>query len=532
MTQSLPSPVTDKETRTGVSWPRLLGVLVLALLVRAYLCAQPACISRDGVQFVNFAKQLDDDPIRWMRIHTKQPGFSYLLLATHSSFSSVFGGNTPEAWQRCGELLAMLGGIAVCGLIYLLAHRLYDNDQIATAAAVLAAFWPHGAHLSADVLSDIPHLALYLAALLLAYGAMSVPRIWKLFVCGILCGIAYLLRQEALGLLAAVAFGVLWMRPFKTWTRNLSSILVLLIGFAVTVAPYSIACGKIMPNKGLQNLVDQLGLAPKQLSLLLAHTIPLWQAPGRMAEEWAKSGRYVFSTLFVLSLIIKTVPRAEQKGKQLVLVAVGIHVALVLLRVRVFGEISSRYMIIPAVLCLPWAAASMMMLFATITDLFAKANKNAKLSRTETRLVLLCGWAVILAPLAYYICLPVNDGKQPYRIAGLWLRKQAASDDVVLAHERLEQLMFYANRTYPNQDKWQRSKESDSIDVIRRKLRRKRPAWLVDATASRRRPIHESRFFESLSALTDLTGVYTTDPAERRVHIFRTSMNPEPKRPQ
>ena len=54
-------------------WVGPTGVILLALGVRSLLCAQPACIGRDGVHFVSFAKQLADDPITWMRITTKQP---------------------------------------------------------------------------------------------------------------------------------------------------------------------------------------------------------------------------------------------------------------------------------------------------------------------------------------------------------------------------------------------------------------------------------------------------------------------------
>ena len=515
MTHPESSQAIGKETPTGIQWSRLLGVLFLALIVRAYLCSQPACISRDGVQFVTFARQLAEDPIRWMRIHTKQPGFSFVLLATHRVFGPVFGGDTPEAWQRCGEIPALLGGVAVCGLIYILTRRLFKDDRIAAAAGLLACFWPQGAHLSADALSDMPHLALYLAALLLATGVLTKPRIWKLAFCGTVTGMAYLLRQEALGHLAAVALALLWLRPFKTWGQNLSGIIVLLIGFVVAVAPYSIACGQIMPNKGPQDLIERLGAAPEPCSLLLAK-IPSWQIPGNLAEAWAKSGRYVFSTLFVLALLIKTVPRAEPKGKQFVLIAVLIHVLLVLLRVSVFGETSTRYMVIPVVLCLPWAAAALTTIFSAL------ATRSAH-SEMKLRMVCLCGWIVTLALPLYYVSLPVNAGKEPYRVAGIWLRQHADPDDFALAHDRLEQFMFYAGRTYPHQDKWLKYKETDSVELIRKRLRRHKPDWVVDATASRRQPVNESRFFSALSSVPELTPMYSTTPSERRVHIFRTT---------
>ncbi len=66
----------NRQTPVSYVWRSCLAVVLLALVVRAGLCANLACISRDGVHFVIFAKQLADDPVKWMQITTKQPGFS------------------------------------------------------------------------------------------------------------------------------------------------------------------------------------------------------------------------------------------------------------------------------------------------------------------------------------------------------------------------------------------------------------------------------------------------------------------------
>ena len=137
------------------AWRTFLLVILLAALVRLFLSSQLVCISPDGVHFVTYAKQLGDDPIPILRTTTKQPGYAYLLLGTHRLLGSAFGGDTPLAWQRCGQMLAALGGTVACGLIFWLTRRLFD-DTSAAIAAIFAAFWWQGAQLSADVLSDMP----------------------------------------------------------------------------------------------------------------------------------------------------------------------------------------------------------------------------------------------------------------------------------------------------------------------------------------------------------------------------------------
>ena len=71
------------EIHVGSSWRLCLAVMFLALLVRLFIASQLDCISRDGVQYVTYAKQLADEPVKTMQSTTKQPGFSYLLLGTH-----------------------------------------------------------------------------------------------------------------------------------------------------------------------------------------------------------------------------------------------------------------------------------------------------------------------------------------------------------------------------------------------------------------------------------------------------------------
>ncbi len=648
----------------------LLAIVLLALLVRIPLCVQAACISRDGAHFVGYAKKLESDPAKWMRIETKQPGYAYLLLGGHRLLAPWIGGDAPEAWQRSGELLALIGGVASCACVYLLTRRLFD-PSIAAVAGILACLWPQGAHLSADTLSDMPHLGLYLAALVVACDALSGGRAWRFALCGLLVGMAYLLRQEAIGLLAAVGLCILWSRTLQPRRRRILALAALLIPFALAVAPYSIARGQIMPNKGPQDLLDSSfasarspqdvvssgptrqfdvclcasrselfspagtefcrlgwfvawaqapqrgtrgtgdgigrpalkgrGMVPDALrdrsprdvfrrpfgaerwraranprvplrstrgytplrhsgqgdgsvavvepqrpapapaflarSIWHAHrdatsalphsafcilqsqfasAVPPWRAPLTMLEHWAKSGRYVFSTLFLIALLLKTVPRAELTAKRLLFAVVLIHVVLVQARLMRYGETSSRYMVIPAALCLPWAAA------ALATMLRGIVTRLHRPTPARIASVWVVGWLATLAVPAYYLARPVNYADAAYRTAGLWLRERADPDDRILAHERLDQLMFYSGRGWPDDDKWLRLKETDGLDAIRRALRRINPAWFVDATGSRRATIDEASHFQALrgGAIPELVLRNSVGPSSRTVQVF------------
>jgi len=550
-------------------WPSLLAVLLLAGLVRGILCAQPACISRDGVNIVSLARKLADDPVKWMSIETRQPGFSWILLQTHRLFGHRWGGGLPEAWQFSGRLLALLGGAAACVGVYLITLQLYDR-RIAAVAGMLACFWPQAARLSADVLSDMPHLAMYLAAFICALAAMKRPSLWLPAACGLVAGLAYLVRQEAIGLVAATALCLLWFGPYKTRGRKALSVLILACCFSAVIAPYVMTTGRILGNKGPEDVFKLLTQRPRtergphysknertpafgaviraatvrersalaeraltgargtlpygrgsdQRQRYSAGALSWYQAPGRMVESWAKSGRYVIAALFLAALFLKTVPSAESRGRRLAAFCVSTQVALVLIRVVVFEGTSSRYMIIPVALCIPWAAAA----FVTLTTTMARRTRHPTASRTVAT------WAsaalLALMPLVYYITLPLDRGQRQYRTAGVWLREHAEPDDGVMGHPRLDRLMFYADRTYPTTT-WLKCDEDDSPDRLRRIIGRKNPAWFVDAEGSRRKKRDTRAYFAALldGAIPRLEHAQTMGPQGRQAHIFRVVPN-------
>lgn len=501
----------------GFSQLALLTIL-LAFIIRLVLCLQPACIGRDGVHFVSFARQLADDPVKWLKVTTKQPGYAYLVLGTQRLLGPRFGGDQILVWQRCGELLALIGGVFACVGIIVLTRRLFD-DRTALTAGVLAAFWPHGAHLSAQVLSDMPHLGLYLSGLLISHRALIKPHNWALPACGLVAGLAYMVRQEALGLIPAVAFCWLWRGPERSSMKKWAGVALMLACFAAVVAPYSIATGTIMPNKSLGDLLDKLPLgmsAPKGAPLLIGHVTPFWQTPVRMAEAWGKSGRYVLSTLFLIALFSKTLPRSERRGRRLVAAAAGFHVVLLMLRVGVYGEISSRYMVIPVALSLPWAAAGLRHVLAYLT------LRCDIVTRRRTAVLWAAGFTVALAPMIYYDAIPVYHGKEHLRSAGEWLRQRARPEEVILAHEHLEQIMFYADRIYPN-DTWVRSARGTTVEQIRELILFHHPAWYVDAEGSRRDTAHEKRLFTAFAggAIPELVPAHIEGPPGRRIHVYR-----------
>jgi len=522
VTDDLRGSSTDLSAASA--WRILAAVLVVGAGLRIASAARLGCISRDGAFYVAFARQLADDPVRAMQEQLAQPGYSAMLLAVHGLAGGWMSRDPVLAWERCGQSIACAAGAAVIALLYALGLRLFDRTT-ALAAAALAAVWTQAVELSADVLTDMPHLALYLAAVLLLLAAVRTGRRATLAAGGFIAGMAYLMRQEALGLPLAGAACWMLSRSAGGWRRRTAGVALLAAAFAVPVAPYALATGKLMHKKSIWQLlqppadpaaddpavsliepprfsVDMLPSSPiddppssrvdEPASFAVdeppssavdeppglsrrshrAGSVTIWSAPLHMLDGWARSGRYVLSTLAVLGMVWPAVRRAEPTGRRLFVVLVGLHVAAVLLRGRSFGEISSRYMVVPAALSIPWAGAALAEMARRMGRV---AGRPAALARAAGTTLGMAALVVMLAPLRS----GVNADKRGLRDAGTWLRAHSRPEEVVIAPRKLSPLLFYADRVHF----WPDAARDDEIAAA---LRAAGPAWYIDHDESPR----------------------------------------------
>lgn len=476
---------------TGSTWRHVAAIVLLAALVRVHAASRLECVSRDGVHFVEFAKQLAADPVAAMKGTSKQPGYSYLLLGAMRLLGGDSTSNVSTLWIRAGQLVSVLGGVASCVFVYFLTRRLFD-PLLAGIAGLFAALWPQGAELSGDVLSDMPHLALYLAALLAGLRAIEQSDCARRLIgwaaaCGVLAGCAYWLRQEALGIAIAVCACLLHIAPRGKRWRAIAAMVAVIGAFSVVASPPSLITGNVMPNKNLHDLLfGSPILSASPGSLMLAEWLPWYKAPGRMANAWGASGKYILSTLVVIGLFLRSAPRARSTGASLVGIAIALQLAAVMLRVKTYGELSARYLVIPAALTIPWAAAG----FMTLASLVA-----ARRPERRAPLVAATGLVLVLAPLAWFCSRPINGDKACLRLAGQWISENAGGDAVIMAHNRLEQLMFYAGR-FEADPRWVVSNSAGAPDApikpaalvegLRTDLTGRRPPWYIDATRTRR----------------------------------------------
>lgn len=161
-------------------------------------------------------------------------------------------------------------------------------------------------------------------------------------------------------------------------------------------------------------------------------------APLQMLDCWAKSGRYVYSALVLIALLWRRVPRATADPTRFMLLLLIVHAAAVYLRSQSFEVISTRYLLVPAGLTIPWAAAGLRALLDRVRGLFGGAGATGALGAV-------CVLMTVLGPKS------INESQRYLRDAGMWLRQNAAASDRVLADRRLSQVVFYSGLAW---DEW------------------------------------------------------------------------------
>lgn len=428
----------------GRSIAILLAILLMTAGVMIYRAASLPCISRDGVFFVEFAGQLAEDPLHYMRVQKKQPGYSWLLLAMHHALGDRLSSIPALQWERSGQLLAMLGGLATIGLLYCLTRSLFDA-RTGLVAAGLAAVWPQCVYLSSDVLSDVPHLGLYLAALCLGLHTIRRPTWPVLVACGLVGGLGYLVRQEALGIPLAVGLALMWPRAGASRRRRVLHALAVMAAFGVVVAPYQIAVGRLMHNKTILDLLfgsPEPAVSADCLGAIHADFVRWWSAPWVMLTAWGQSGAFVLSTWAVVGFFWRRVPRGEANGRRLLAAAAGLQLLAAQLRGSSFDVISNRYMLIPAALSIPWAAAGLRGALGLLAERIRRRRNDVSAARVSRALALVT--ALALSPMIYRCLRLPPSGADAMRAAGNWLRTHATSGDRLAGTPHMDRVAFYA----------------------------------------------------------------------------------------
>ena len=211
---------------------RLLGsVIALAAAVRLYLFWQYYCINSDGVRYIGEAKDFFFGR-NSAALSSLDPPLYPLLVALLYSWVGD--------WELSGQLWSLASGVLLMLPLYGLLKDIY-GERAALVGCALAAIGPYLARYSAHVRTESIYLLLFTTAVWLFYRGIQGRSLARLFYGGLVAGLAYLTRPEAVGLLVIVPVTLVliqWNRKNYGWGWLSRGSLCVALGFFIFALPY------------------------------------------------------------------------------------------------------------------------------------------------------------------------------------------------------------------------------------------------------------------------------------------------------
>ncbi|MDX2199146.1 MAG: hypothetical protein SF069_09265 [Phycisphaerae bacterium] len=325
-------------------------LFVAALAWRAAWAATLPCISRDGVTFCNYARELGERGAAYLREPSthQHPLYPLLVLAAQRTLRAVGFADSPLTWQSAGQLVSLFAHAGVLLLTAVLTMRLVGGSSVEGGVApavarraplmamLLAALLPMHAWLGAEPMSDELHLMFHLGAIATLCG---MPGAMAALAGGALGGLAFLTRPEGAALTFVALAGLLRMRA-GLLPRGRAALLVI-VGFIAMALPYWAAVGKFSAKKDPLAAEVQLAISDDRSRVTTASSIsprePYFAKLERTNLDWYailpevahqlfRCGRVVVPLLALAGLML--VPRSAAHLRNLIVAAALGHLTL------------------------------------------------------------------------------------------------------------------------------------------------------------------------------------------------------------
>ncbi len=512
-----------------------VGIIVVAAGWRAVIAATMPCIARDSVTFCEYARDLGNEGWAYLRRPTthQHPLFPLTVLATQRLGRVLGVADSPLTWQRSGQVVAGLAGLALVLLAGLLTRRLVrrvelpiDPNAAAVGALALAALLPLNIWLSAEVMSDQLHAAFYLLG---AWAMLRLERTRSAALCGVAGALAYLTRPEGLVVILAALAALVALRI--PWRRRLLGMFTLLAAFGVCASPYWLATGDLTAKLGKNPLdwlrgeetvaaipaahvSDAMVSRPAgALTLLsLAKLQPL-ELPAYALLPWVlytlfRAGRVVVPLLAAFPLVALRRQALRPPLVGLIGCMVG-HLTLTLILLHQHSYLAPRHLLVVVMLLLPFAAIALIWPFRTA-------------ARSWQRVAAVGLVIAALLPLAGYSLRVPNaaDDYLPEAARELARQDPEISAKRIMSGSSPRRVVFYAGaRWLP----WYEAPEY--LDALRRHILAERPDYFLFETGTGYERAGNEAVLTVLESDPDLAGrsrrVLLRDiPGPAQLHAF------------
>ena len=223
---------SNKKSPSIQSWAPVATILALSFAVRiGYLLARPMVIEAEGAYYARVAENLAAG-IGWVGIHQSgllllyPPLFPLLIAAVHLLVGNV---------ELAARLVSLFFGSALVVPVFLIAREMY-GQRVGYVAGLITALHPVMVGMSTAVYSEVTYLFLLFSGIFYATRSAREQSCWKAVAAGVLFGLAYLTRAEAL-VTACLLVTVILLCDWRDKRRAISVAACLILACGILVVP-------------------------------------------------------------------------------------------------------------------------------------------------------------------------------------------------------------------------------------------------------------------------------------------------------
>ncbi len=379
-------------------------VFLLALVARAMAAFGMAVIPRDGIAYLTLAGNVTEGG--------PAEAFKSIQHPLYPLVGALLGG-TEAALLTIGVIGGALGAIAMLRIGEAVASR-----RVGVVAALLYAVSPALVSYEASTLTEGLYIPLFLWSVAFALRSMRKPG--RGLIGGVLCGLAYLTRPDALLAGLAMPFGLLLVRRWRAG-------LLLGLGFVVLAGPYiywmSADAGRLVVSRK-KSRIERFADRDLPGEKPFAPGTPRPSVGAAILDTGRTLGEASSWILLVLAIFgLSPVLRGEHRSAALLILALaGLEMVIRFKLLHSFGYLAERHLLTSSALLLPFAAAGLLLL----------PGRKAVLAT-----------ALVATGLLLIAVQPRRLSKLPLKEAGRYIRSMSGSGAVV-GHHGLPRVVWYA----------------------------------------------------------------------------------------
>ena len=429
---------TDQSHRRSSVNPDVIHLCILfviALCVGLYLIYNTEVIAKDGVTFIEYARNFQYAPRQTMLDQDQHPAYPVMILALHNAAGFFTGNSSLFTWIHAAQASALIFRLLAIVVLYFLGKDLVGR-RFSFWAVLIIVFLPLPARYGSDALSDWPHLFFLALALFLAIRAAVSRKLYLFALAGLAAGLGYLIRPECAQI---VIYASLWLmlellaRKTPSWPRTVLALVLLLACFLIVAGPYMLLKADLLPKK--------------DISIHDAGEFNRSETPQALVKLGGNIGdtlEWIFVPAWLVGLYASfRKPRLFNPQQFFIIVLVALNIILMIWLHNKFGYMDKRHTLTLVLFTMFYIPVGLETLASWLSKLRRTTGGNPQNRKQLIFYVLLAlGIAVCLPQFSR----PASPVDPLLRRSAQWLAGNTEQRELIAVSD--PRIGFYAERTY------------------------------------------------------------------------------------